>query len=443
MIPSIIDEAVRVEDRLVAAFERIGRAPTNGSTTVERLRGEAIERFAELGLPTQKSEAWKYTNIQKAFRHAYTVEEEDKSIPLHLKSIDSDRIPGLDAHEVVIVNGRFSPELSRLGTLPKGVIIEGFGDAVRARPDLVSRHYGRYADFRQDALRALNTAFARDGLFVFVPQDTIFQRPLHVINVVSVGQELMMHPRHLYVVESQAALQLIETRGTHSSSRTLTNSVTEIFAGPSSRLEHYRVQNPGDSATEVNDLQVYQERDSVVTTATVTLSGALVRNNISFLPDAEGCESHLYGLFLVQGNSHVDSHTLVDHARPNCSSNELYKGILEDEATGVFNGKVHVRPDAQKTNAYQSNRSIVLSRRAQMYSKPELEIYADDVKCSHGATTGELNPEAMFYLRSRGLSERFARALLLQAFARDVIDKIRIEPLRKMLDQYIVDRYHD
>jgi Fe-S cluster assembly protein SufD len=203
------------------------------------------------------------------------------------------------------------------------------------------------------------------------------------------------------------------------------------------------VQDLGDVATEVYNLQVYQERDSRFTTHTVTLSGALIRNNLSFLPYAENCETHLFGLFMGRGRMHVDNHTLVDHARPNCFSNELYKGILEDESTGVFNGKVYVRQDAQKTNAYQSNKSIVLSDRANMYSKPELEIYADDVKCSHGATTGQIDPEALFYLRARGLSERLATALLLQAFAKDVVDNIRIAPLREMLDAYIVDRFHD
>lgn len=435
-------EITRPEDRLVQAFERLNRASKNGSATVAGLRTEAIERFAALGLPTSKNEAWKYTNITRALRHGYALD------PAEPERVDADviarhLIPGLDAHLVVLVNGRFDSEHSRIGELPDGVIVEGFAEATKRHPDVVSRHYGRYADIQTEAFAALNTAFADDGVFVYVPADVSLDRPVHVLSLVTAKRDLMIHPRLLYAIESGGSAVVVESARGETANRTFTNSVTEAYVGANARFEHYKVQDLGETATQVYNVQVYQERDSVFTTNTVTLSGALVRNNLWFLPDAENCETHLYGLFLGRGKSHIDTHTLVDHAKPNCYSNELYKGILEDESTGVFNGKVFVRQDAQKTNAYQSNKSIVLSDRANMYSKPELEIYADDVKCSHGATTGQLDPEALFYLRSRGLSEGHARAVLLQAFAKDVVHNIRLEPLRELLDEYIVSRFHE
>lgn len=435
-------ERVSPVDRFVQAFERLNGSTLNGSAAVAGMRSAAINRFSELGIPNAKNEAWKYTNIEKALRHEFVLATEPAP-ELPRSVVDNHLIHGLDADVLVLVNGKFVPNQSRIGDLPAGVILTGFAEATRTVPDLVSQHYGRYVDARNETFAALNTAFATDGAFVYVPSNVVLERPVHVLSLLTTEQNLMLQPRLLYVVESGAQATVIETSRGRSKSRTLTNSVTEAYVGPNARFEHYKVQDLGEAATQIYNVQVYQERDSVFTTNTVTLSGRLVRNNLSFLPNAENCETHLYGLFLGRGRSHIDSHTLVDHARPNCFSNELYKGVLEDEATGVFNGKVYVRRDAQQTNAYQSNKSIVLSERAQMYSKPELEIYADDVKCSHGATTGQLDPEALFYLRSRGLTERQARALLLQAFARDVIDNIKVEPLRLMLDEYIVERFHE
>lgn len=439
---STTTEKISTVDRFVQAFERLNGSTLNGSATVAGLRTEAIRRFAELGIPTSKNEAWKYTNIEKALRHDFVLSP-SPSVEIEHAQLERYLLRGLDAHIVVLVNGRFSADASRIGALPRGVVLCGFADAANLHADLVSRHYGRYVNARNEAFAALNTAFATDGVFLYVPPDVALARPVHVLSLVTTDQDLMMQPRLLYAIEAGAKATVIETAHGSSRRRTLTNSVTEAYVGPNARFEHYKVQDLGDLATQLYNVQVYQERDSVFTTTTVTLSGQLVRNNLSFLPDAENCETHLYGLFLGRGRSHIDSHTLVDHAKPNCFSNELYKGILEDESTGVFNGKVFVRRDAQQTNAYQSNKSIVLSERAQMYSKPELEIYADDVKCSHGATTGQLDPEALFYLRSRGLTERQARALLLQAFARDVVDNIGVEPLRRMLDDYIMERFHE
>ncbi len=217
--------------------------------------------------------------------------------------------------------------------------------------------------------------------------------------------------------------------------------MTEVFVGAHAHVDRYEIQDESARTSIVNKVRAYQQTGSVFRNSTFTFSGEVIRNNVEILPDAEHCETHLYGLFLGDGVMHVDNHTLVDHARPNCFSNELYKGILDDKATGVFNGKVLVRLDAQQTNAYQSNKSILLTDTARMYSKPELEIYADDVKCSHGATTGQLDEDALFYLRSRGLTEKRARAILLTAFARDVLNNVVIEPLRVYLDTLVTARF--
>ena len=434
-------EIIGPEERFVRAFRHLSGAALNGSSAVPKeRREEAIRLFEASGLPTQKDEAWKYTNIVRALRHEYALEYDGPETTR--ADVERHLVPGLDAHLLVLVNGRFSEELSQIGALPDGVIVDGFARAYERHADLVDRSFARYADMKGDALTALNTAFTADGVFIHVRANAAIDKPVHVLSLLNTSEDAAVQPRLLYVVERGGQATILESGYSLSQGKTFTNSVTECFVGANAHVEHFKVQDLGNEATQVYNVQVYQERDSIFRTNTVTLSGALVRNNLSFLPDGENCETHLFGLFLGRGRSHMDSHTLVDHAQPHCFSNELYKGILEDEANGVFNGKVYVRPDAQQTNAYQSNKSIVLSERANMYSKPELEIYADDVKCSHGATTGQLDPEALFYLRSRGLSERMARAMLLQAFARDVVDNIRLDPLREMLDEYIVERFH-
>ena len=352
-------------------------------------------------------------------------------------------IPGLEAHVAVLVNGQFSTTLSSLDDLPEGVVVAGLAHARDAHADLVEAHFARYADYKDEAFTALNTAFAHDGLFVYVPRHTVVEKPVLVIGLVTAGEDAFVQPRHLVVVEENAEVRLIQRRAPRTGAKTFVNAVTEVFVGAHARVDRYEIQDEPARTSAVNTVRAYQQTGSVFRNSTFTFSGEVIRNNVDILPDAEHCETHLYGLFLGDGAMHVDNHTLVDHARPNCFSNELYKGILDDKATGVFNGKVLVRLDAQQTNAYQSNKSILLTDTARMYSKPELEIYADDVKCSHGATTGQLDEDALFYLRSRGLTEKRACAILLAAFARDVLDNVVVEPLRAYLDTLVTARFNN
>ncbi|MDX1421400.1 MAG: SufD family Fe-S cluster assembly protein, partial [Rubricoccaceae bacterium] len=357
-------------------------------------RREARDRFAALGFPTKKDEAWKYTDLRPALRPAYALSHAGAADRLARADLDAYRIPGLDAWRVVLVNGAFAPSLSDLDGL--GATAQSLWDA--ASDEVVARYLGRTAD---DAFPALNTAFDLDGLFLHVPDGVALEKPLHVINLVDADADAFVQSRHLLVFGRNAQARVVETHHVRGDAETFGNHVTEIVVAQDAVVDHYRVQDEGPRAHQVNTTHAVQEGRSVFSTATFTFDGGIVRNDLTVVPDAEGCETNLYGLYVLRGGQHVDNHTFVDHAKPGCTSNELYKGIVYDRSTGVFNGKVFVRRDAQQTNAYQQSQGVVLSDDAHHYSKPELEIYADDVKCSHGSTTGEIDPEALYYCRAR------------------------------------------
>lgn len=442
-MPTAVDSKQRLEDQFVAAFEQRDGLILNGANAGLRgLRKEAIERFAALGFPKRKAEAWKYTPINKVLPTPDQVTLPGSS-PTHLpEDIRPFLIPGLDAHLIVLMDGQFVHHLSSLNDVPSGVSIESLEQASEHHAPVFDAHFSQYASFNDEVFTALNTAFTHDGLFVYVPRSMVVEKPIHVINLVSATQALFTQPRHLIVVEENSQVKIVRTNHSLGSTSSFSNVVTEAFVGARAHVDLYDVQDGGDQASSVNTLKAYQEDHSIFRASTFSMSGRMIRNNATIHPDAEHCESHLYGLLLGDGSTHVDNHTIVDHAKPQCFSNELYKNILDDRATGVFNGRVLVRQDAQQTNAYQSNKSILLTEQASMYSKPELEIYADDVQCSHGATTGQLDDDAIFYLRSRGLSEKQAKGLLLIAFARDVLENVAVEPLREWLDDRITARFH-
>lgn len=439
---SLTETLARPEDRFIAAFELNDGHTLNGSNaTLQGLRREAFDRFARLGFPTQKHEAWKYTNIRAALQHDYRVQLRPEIPALTKEALAGYRIPGFDAHLVVLVNGRFSAALSEIGELPRGVVLTSLAEANEHHTELLNRYLGRYTGREEESFTALNTAFTLDGIFFYVPKNVVVEKPVQVLHLTSTAEDLFIQPRSLYILEQGSQARIVETTQTGTPSRTFTNDVAEYYVGPNAHLDLVKAQLDDEQAVRVSSSHVYQEQDSVFSVCTVMLGGALLRNNLNVLPDAENCESHLIGLYLPHGEQHMDNHTLVDHAKPNCFSNELYKGVLADRSSGVFNGKVFVRRDAQKINAFQENKSILLSTEARMNAKPELEIYADDVKCSHGATTGRLDPEAVFYLASRGLSKQAARALLLVAFARDVLDHVKVEPIRAWLDEKVRARF--
>lgn len=428
----------RPEERFLHAFEAYAGEVLNGTSEhLATLRRKAIERFGALGFPGRKSEAWKYTPITRALQHPYKIDPAPSIPPLRDEDLAPYAIPELDAYRIVLLNGRFAPGLSTTSALPQGVILTGLQEAAQQHADLFEKYFAHYLDFENEPFLALNTAFARDGFFLYVPEGIALERPVHVLHLIDTEEELFLQPRHVVVAAPGASIKLVLSGHSRSKRRTFTNSVIEVFVGQGAEVHQYDLRLEGETASAIYSTQAYLEGGARYTNGTLTLGGALIRNNVYVRFDDQEGEAHLYGLFLGRGTMHIDNHTMIDHAVPHCVSNELYKGILDDQATGVFNGKVLVRPHAQKTNAYQSNKSIVLTREARMYSKPELEIYADDVRCTHGAACGQLDENGIFYLRTRGLTLQKARAMMLLAFARDVLDQIAIEPLRAYLDERV------
>ena len=408
-------------------------------TPFAELRRTARDRFEALGIPTKREEAWKYTDLRTALAHDYTFAADGAEVSA--SEIDALAIADLDAARIVLVDGHVRSELSDLDMLPEGVTVGSLREAAQSGDAVVAQYFGKYADVDADAFAALNTQFDLDGLFLSVSKGIEVGTPIHVVHLLSADRPTFAQTRHLVALGANARATLVETYATRGGdAATFRNDLTEVVVGAGARFEHTRIQDEGDAANAVTLLQVYQERDSHASSFTYTFASGTVRNNYVVVPNGEGCTSDLSGVYICHGDQHVDTHSLVDHVAPNCQSNELFKGILYDRSTGVFNGKVFVHRAAQLTNAYQQSQGVVLSPDAHHFSKPELEIYADDVKCSHGSTTGSVEPEHVFYLRSRGVSESDARAMLLYAFAHDVVEQMESEPLRAFVDAKIAER---
>ncbi len=431
--------------RLHAALEEFG-ASFQGDGAPDpfaEIRRAARGHFERLGIPTRRDEAWKYTDLREALTPEYTFVSgktglSDADIDA---AVASAAVEGLGAYRLVVVDGEVDARRSDLQDLPEGVTAGSLREASVTGGGVMADYFARFADVDKNAFAALNTAFQLDGLFLHVPKNVEVARPIHVVHVAAAARPSFVQTRHLVVVEANASCLVAETFVTAGGTEaTFRNDLTELVVGRGARLEHVRIQDEGDAANGVSLVQVYQEADSQATTLVFTFASATVRNNVTMVPAGPGCTSTLGGLYVCHGTQHVDTNTLVDHVAPGCVSNERFKGIVYDQSTGVFNGKVFVRREAQQTNAYQQSQGVILSPDAKHFSKPELEIYADDVKCSHGSTTGAIDPEALFYLRARGISESQARSLLLYAFAHDVVEMVSAEALRDHLDARIAER---
>jgi Fe-S cluster assembly protein SufD len=431
----ITAEKISSTDKLVSDFETVKKTLA-GNSFIQDIRQKAIEKFAELGIPARKNEEYKYSNVQKLFSETVALSATESSFKI--ASFEKYLIPNLDAHIVVLVNGFFSEELSSLKNLDKSVVVTSLQKAFEKYPELVEKHFSTFADINSDAFIALNTAYATDGVFISVPDNTVVEKPIHIINLIIAKESTLFFPRNLFVVGKSAHVQLVETFETHDLPvKAIATSVTEIAIEENAKVQYYRLQNDCENGQQINTVSASQQKNSHFDTNTVTLSGGWVRNNLNIALNGENCESHLNGLFITSDTQHVDNHTLVDHRKPHCESNQTYKGILDRKSTGIFNGKIFVQRDAQKTNAYQSSKNILLSDDATINAKPQLEIYADDVKCSHGSSTGKIDEDALFYLRARGLGIESARKLLLHAFVNDVMQTIRINALRDYLETLI------
>ena len=394
---------------------------------------DALNYLEQKGIPNNKEEDYKYCNIEGI------IKKEFKSIDNNYNSIPADIANKYKVFEgcinVFIVNGKFSPELSGLSSLPNGLKIAAIANADK---QVLTKHMAHYAKANSDGFIALNTAFGGNGVYIHVKEGTKIEQPVHIINLTSAAGNVFSNVRNLIVIENKASLKLIETfETTNLTGKSFTNHLTEISVEENAVVDSYRIQNEGSRAYTVNTTQVQLSNNTDYTTGTYSFNGALIRNNLNTVIDAERAVAHLNGLFIAKENQLIDNHTLVDHQKPNCNSNELYKGIITDKATAVFNGKIYVRKDAQKTNAYQSSKNILLSDDGTINTKPQLEIYADDVKCSHGTSTGKIDEESLFYLKSRGIGETNAKRLLMHAFAGEVVEKIKIESVRNYVEELI------
>ena len=428
-------------NNITSAFENhLAKMPDNSIIRAKRVL--AMEHFLKLGIPDKKNEEYKYSNpgafLNDSFKLTNNIEV---SIPSkRFKKL----IPLKNAHVIVLINGIFSNEHSQLIATDSSIFITNLATIYSTQKEIIEKHFANYAASETDAFVALNTALAKDGAYIRVAANTTVNEPVHIINLISSSENFLANTRNLIIVEKGAKLVVIETfvsLDSIANAKLFTNHLSEIVVEENAKVNYCRIQAEENNASQVNTTQVHQSKGSLFNTYTYSLSGEFLRNNLNIVLADENCETHLFGLYLPRKKEHFDNHTLVDHRMPNCFSNELYKGIMSDDATGVFNGKIFVRQDAQKTNAYQSNKNMLLGDNASVNTKPQLEIYADDVKCSHGTSTGRMDEEAMFYLRSRGIGEDKAKNLLMKAFAEEVVNAIQFAPLKEYIESLIANRF--
>ena len=418
-------------EELINSFDDFA---TEDKSLVRAARQKGFESFKKLGFPTRRNEEWKYTNITPFLQEQYSLDGSLKGdyAPLITKA----EVPSLDAYQLILVNGQLQDK-GQLAQLPSFIKVLPIAEA--AEDQEFANHFSKGTDIDNFPFAALNTALFKTGLFIEIAPNAILEKSLHLVQIFSAENNSFIQPRNLIVVHRSAQLSIIESVVSESSaSKIFVNSFAEVFVDENAICDHYVLQTAEAGVRLVTGTEISQKRHSVYSNYTFSLPGAeLIRNNLHLALDESETESHLYGLYLGAGNQLIDNHSLVNHKMPHCNSNEIYKGVLTENSTGVFNGKIFVQQDAQKTNAFQQNNNLLLSDKASINSKPQLEIFADDVKCSHGSTVGQLSKEAMFYLQSRGIGEQKAKALLVNAFAFDVTEKIKIPALEEHVNHLI------
>lgn len=424
---------------------------------LQSLRTQGMARFEALGFPTTRNEDWHFTSVapigERVFRltHEWANQLDERRgasrrkgdatnaagiAPSHL---DRFKFGEHDWHTLVFVNGAFSSGLSSFAGLGEEVRISDLARAIASGSEVVKRNLGRIATFDQHPFTALNTAFVGDGAFVELEADAVVHKPIHLL-FVSDGDGVS-HPRNLIIAGRNSRAVIVESYVSMRDGEYLTNAVTEISVGEGAHIDHYKIQRESETAFHVGTVQAREARDSQLHSFSFATGGALARTNIYTSLDGDAATCTLNGLYLADGNQHIDNQTSIEHIAPNCPSHEVYKGVLDGRSHGVFNGKVYVHPEAQKTDGKQSNNNLLLSPNARVDTKPQLEIFADDVKCTHGATVGRLDEVAMFYLNSRGIGPETARTLLTYAFAADVLETIELEPLRQELEKMVLARF--
>ena len=427
-----------IKDKLTALYRQYSASICAGMPEpMNRQREAAISLFSERGLPERRCERYRFTDIMAAFGHTYGYAINPNNEAVDSKKAFRCAVPGLDTYTITVANGWIDAANS---TIPEGVVATGLAEGAQRCPDLFAQHYNRLAVAKDDTTISLNTAFARSGLFLYILDNVTIDKPIQIVNILSGENPLMVNQRNLIVAGRGSQAKIVFCDHTLSERQFLLNNVTEIVMLDRSQLDCYSIQNLNDHSSQIASVLIEQNADSQLLANTLTLHGGFVRNNLEVLMNGPHAEANIYGLSLPNGHQHIDNFTYIDHAVPECTSYELYKNVLNGHAVDAFGGYVLVRPNAQKTNAMQSNKNICVSSDSRMYTKPQLEIYADDVKCSHGATVGQLDENALFYMRQRGIGEDEARMMLMSAFAHEVVRTIRIPILADRYAEMIENR---
>lgn len=431
---------VNIKDALVSHYrDNSGYIRNGDSERIACLREDALKVFEHQGFPDEKQEKWRNTNIARVLERSYSFPLQPQQVSPGDKLFKCE-VPGFDTLSVTVLNGWYVNGKSKLTRFENGMIVGSLRAAFSELPELIEKHYGHIADYKVHGLAALNTALAMDGVFIYVPDNVVAEKTLQMVSVINMHEDSMIQIRNLIILGKNSKLTLVQCDDSIDDHRSFINTVSEFYIGENASLDHYKLQNKNDHSSLLNSSWFDIDKFGNLTSNGISLNGGFIRNESYVKLSGSGGNADVYGLYLMDRNQHIDNQVFVDHAVPDCTSSEMFKGILDDHASGVFNGHILVRKDAQRTNAYQNNKNILISDKAVIDTKPFLEIYADDVKCSHGATVGQLDDQAMFYLRSRGITYENARMLLMYAFAAEIVNKISIEQLRNRIDDLVKKR---
>ena len=428
---------MELKDKIISSYVAFeNRVDINSD--IHEVRSKALQNFEELGFPTKKLEAWKYTSLNSVLKQDYSIFP-NKDVAIELADVKKYFIHDIDTYKVVFIDGKYSSFLSETTHDKIDVCLMSAALNKDKYKAVIDTYFNKVA--KEDNLTSLNTAFASEGAYIHIPKNTEVQKPIQIINFTT-GSEAatMLQPRNLIVVEENSHVQIIERHQSLTSNAVLTNSVTEIFADKRAFVDYYKIQNDDNNASLVDNTFAEQQSNSVVSVHTFSFGGNITRNNLNFYQKGEYIDSILKGITIIEGKQHVDHHTLVHHIEPNCESHQDYKGIYDARSTGVFNGKVIVEKEAQKTNAYQQNNNVLISDKATINAKPQLEIFADDVKCSHGCTIGQLDEDALFYMQQRGIPKKEGKALLMYAFANTVLESVKIPEVKQRITKIIANK---
>ena len=428
---------MELQDKLLSSYVAFENH-VDVNSDVHEIRSEALQNFEKVGFPTRKLEAWKYTSLNSVLKQDYSLFP-SKVEAIELADVKKYFIHEIDAYKIVFINGKYSSFLSQTTHEHYDVCLMSSALTNPKYKAVIDKYFNKIA--KQDNLTSLNTAFATEGAYINIRKNTEVKKPIQILNFTTGSQEAtMLQPRNLIVVGENAQVQIIERHQSLTANPVLSNVVTEVFADKAANVDYYKIQNDETTASLVDNTYIEQQSNSVVSVHTFSFGGNITRNNLNFYQKGEHIDSILKGITIIEGKQHVDHHTLVHHIEPNCESHQDYKGIFNERSTGVFNGKVIVEKEAQKTNAYQQNNNVLISDKATINAKPQLEIFADDVKCSHGCTIGQLDEDALFYMQQRGIPKKEGKALLMYAFANTVLESVKIPEVKQRITKLIAKK---